>query len=261
MHCYIQLHVPDPATVESRMGNVRCSFVFEGLFIQYREPQGLQTYRVIAIMGLGDLLPSWLWQGETQPPYSPETSPEPEDDWTPQGTLTPASFEPEFDDFVSSEGLSPSRSRSRTLSQESWYTPLITPTSTLRGSPTPPHTPIPDPDDYLEAFRPRRAPRPPRYLPDTPTKSHRPPERKIQKRKPKAFRCPNCKCRITITRSGHPSQVFQPYQPPPAPESGDEDELALPTPKPRSALPYQHDPRSITTNYWRVKEQNRYKEA
>ncbi|KAK5137966.1 hypothetical protein LTR08_005763 [Meristemomyces frigidus] len=76
--------------------------------------------------------------------------------------------------------------------------------------------PFPEPDYYLEELRPRHQLRRTAFLPNTPTKSHQPPLRQIRKGRPKAFRCPNCKCRITITPSGNPSKVFKSYQAPPA---------------------------------------------
>ncbi|KAK5119531.1 hypothetical protein LTR85_007631 [Meristemomyces frigidus] len=94
---------------------------------------------------------------------------------------------------------------------DSWNAP--SPSRTPR---TPLRTPLPEPDDYLELLRPRRQAKRPAFLPDTPTKSHRPADRKILKRgKPKAFRCPSCKCRITITPNGNPRKAFQPYEAPP----------------------------------------------
>ncbi|KAK3640680.1 hypothetical protein LTR56_011772 [Elasticomyces elasticus] len=73
-------------------------------------------------------------------------------------------------------------------------------------SPSP--EPTPDADHFLGALRPRRALKNPARLPNTPTLSHRPALQKVQKRssKPKAFKCPNCKARITLTANGHPSK-------------------------------------------------------
>ncbi|KAK5733034.1 hypothetical protein LTR17_010041 [Elasticomyces elasticus] len=58
-------------------------------------------------------------------------------------------------------------------------------------SPSP--QPTPDADHFLGALRPRRALKNPARLPNTPTLSHRPALKKVQKRtsKPKAFKCPN----------------------------------------------------------------------
>ncbi|KAK4888916.1 hypothetical protein LTR27_012258 [Elasticomyces elasticus] len=68
--------------------------------------------------------------------------------------------------------------------------------------------PTPDADHFLGALRPRRALKNPARLPNTPTLSLRPALKKVQKRtsKPKAFKCPNCKARITLTANGHPSK-------------------------------------------------------
>ncbi|KAK4548975.1 hypothetical protein LTR36_008748 [Oleoguttula mirabilis] len=99
---------------------------------------------------------------------------------------------------------SPQR-RSPQSPQQRWY------------SPSPPRTPLFDPNDYLANLRPRRTRRPTAFLPNTPTQSHRPAERQIQRRgRPKAFRCPSCRCRITITPNGNPSRVFKAYEAPPA---------------------------------------------
>ena len=77
--------------------------------------------------------------------------------------------------------------------------------------------PFPEPDYFLEDLRPSDHLYRTAFLPNTPTKSHQaPPPRRARRGRPKAFRCPNCKCRITITPSGNPSKIFKSYQAPPA---------------------------------------------
>jgi len=206
-----------------------------------------------------------LWDPFRTPQTTPRPSPSSPN--TPFATRT-RSHTPPSSPFISQrsrsrspipEWLEPRRTRSYTPPRD-WLSPtpprtpsIIGSTPTLRDTPTPPRTPVPDPDDYLAAFRPKRTPRRPRYLPDTPTKSHRPPPREMQKRrKPKAFRCPNCKCRITITPSGNPSTVFQEYQGPPTPtvdDESDEQQAGL-----TSALRFGRAPKLNPFNYWRIKE-------
>lgn len=104
---------------------------------------------------------------------------------------------------------------SHTLSAGSNDSPPRTPGCTPQPSSspacvTPPRWPV-DPDDYLDALRPRSILRRTRRLPDTPTKSHWPParhdtEKRSGKKKKKAFRCPECRCRIVLTPGGGPSK-------------------------------------------------------
>lgn len=136
-----------------------------------------------------------LWDHDQTPPPSPSL----------QGQSAPSTPSTQYQ---TASGTPRTLSRSSTRSS---HTLGRTPPST-------PRTPLPDPDDYLEHLRPRRQTRRPAYLPNTPTKAHRPPERVQKRGKPKAFRCPNCKCRITITPSGNPRSAYTPYvAPPPKP--------------------------------------------
>lgn len=158
------------------------------------------------------------------------------------------------------------------------YTPISSRTLSFASPPrTPdpvPPTPL-DPDDYLQGLRPRPTKRP-RFLPLTPTDHHCPPARRVQKRRsparPKAFRCPNCRCRITLTPAGHPSSVFVPPSPLPLPqeeeEEEQEDDIRLtPSKRPRqrkSQIPYKRvrKVRGGGGNHWRIKDgPRRYKEA
>ncbi|KAK4556047.1 hypothetical protein LTR86_006743 [Recurvomyces mirabilis] len=87
------------------------------------------------------------------------------------------------------------------------------PSPRIPGAPRPPrrfYTPPPEEVDYLDALRPIHHLRRTARLPDTPTYAHRAPERTIRKRRgggkrKKAFRCPGCRCKITLTLDGHPT--------------------------------------------------------
>ncbi|KAI7275303.1 hypothetical protein KC345_g6885 [Hortaea werneckii] len=184
---------------------------------------------------------------------------------------TPASFT-----FDGEYALPPSLT-SRIWSRGS-YTPISSRTLSFASPPrTPdpaPPTPL-DPDDYLQGLRPRPTKRT-RFLPLTPTDHHCPPARRVQKRRtparPKAFRCPNCRCRITLTPAGHPSSVFVPPSPlallPEEEEDEQEEDIRLtPSKRPRqrkSQIPYKRvrKVRGEGGNHWRIKDgPRRYKEA